>query len=48
VDVVNNAVTLRGAVDTQDQKSEAERIARTTEGVKNVNNQLKITGKAKS
>jgi osmotically-inducible protein OsmY len=48
VDVVNNAVTLRGTVDTQDQKSEAERIARTTEGVKSVNNQLKVTGKAKS
>lgn len=48
VDVVKNVVTLRGIVDTQEQRSEAERIARTTEGVKSVSNQLKIAGKAKS
>ncbi len=45
VDVVNNVVTLRGAVDTAEQRTEAERIARETEGVKRVVNQLKIGGK---
>jgi len=42
VDVVNNVVTLRGAVDTAEQRAEAERIARDTEGVKRVVNQLKV------
>jgi osmotically-inducible protein OsmY len=42
VDVVNNVVTLRGAVDTAEQRAEAERIARNTDGVKRVVNQLKI------
>jgi hyperosmotically inducible protein len=44
VDVVDNVVTLRGMVDTPDQKAEAERIARTTEGVRSVKNQLKVSG----
>ena len=48
VDVVNNVVTLRGTVDTPEQKAEAERIARSTEGVKSVSNQIKVAGKAKS
>lgn len=48
VDVVNNVVTLRGTVDTADQKSEAERIARNTEGVRSVNNQLKVSAKTRS
>lgn len=42
VDVVNNIVTLRGTVNAAEQKAEAERIARTTEGVKKVINQLKV------
>ena len=42
VDVVNNVVTLRGTIDNATQKSEAERIARETEGVKQVVNQLKV------
>jgi hyperosmotically inducible protein len=42
VDVVNNVVTLRGMVDTAEQRAEAERIARNTEGVKRVVNQLKV------
>ena len=42
VDVVDNIVTLRGAVPTQDQRTEAERIAKETEGVKRVVNQLKV------
>ncbi len=42
VDVVNNAVTLRGTVDTAEAKAEAERIAKETEGVQKVTNQLKV------
>ena len=47
VDVVNNVVTLRGAVETAEQKLEAERVARDTEGVKRVVNQLKVGGASK-
>jgi hyperosmotically inducible periplasmic protein len=48
VDVVNNVVTLRGAVDTAEQRAEAERVAKNTEGVTRVVNQLKVgaVGKA--
>jgi hyperosmotically inducible periplasmic protein len=42
VDVVNNAVTLRGAVDNNDEKAEAERVAKATEGVKSVKNMLVV------
>lgn len=42
VDVVNNAVTLRGAVDNNDEKAEAERVAKATEGVKSVKNLLVV------
>jgi hyperosmotically inducible protein len=42
VDVNNNVVTLRGTVDTQVEKAEAEQVAKSTEGVKRVVNQLKI------
>jgi hyperosmotically inducible periplasmic protein len=42
VDVVNGAVTLRGVVNSEVAKSEADRIARETEGVKKVTNLLKI------
>jgi hyperosmotically inducible periplasmic protein len=44
VDVVNNVVTLRGAVATVEQRAEAERIARNTDGVKRIVNQLKVDG----
>lgn len=47
VDVVNNEVTLRGTVDTPEAKSEAERVAKDTDGVKKVTNQLKVTPGAK-
>ena len=47
VDVVNNVVTLRGTVDTAEQKAEAERVAKDTEGVKRVVNQLKVGGAAR-
>jgi hyperosmotically inducible periplasmic protein len=48
IDVVNSVVTLRGSVETAEQRAEAERIARDTEGVKRVVNQLKVgtAGKA--
>jgi len=48
IDVVNKVVILRGAVDTDEQRAEAERIAMNTEGVKRVVNQLKVGTAAKS
>lgn len=42
VDVNHNVVTLRGTVENLDQKQEAERVAKNTESVKSVNNQLKV------
>src|SRR6266576_5337242 len=42
VDVVDGAVTLRGNVDTAEAKTEAERVAKETDGVKKVTNQLKV------
>ena len=43
VDVNNNMVTLRGTVETMEEKNEAERVAKATEGVKRVANQLKVS-----
>src|SRR2546427_6900838 len=42
VDVVEGEVTLRGQVDTAEAKTEAERLAKETDGVKKVMNQLKV------
>jgi osmotically-inducible protein OsmY len=42
VDVVDGAVTLRGEVETAEAKAEAERVAKETDGVKKVTNQLKV------
>ena len=42
VDVKNNVVTLRGWVGNAKERQEAERIAAATDGVKRVNNQLKV------
>ena len=42
VDVKNNVVTLRGQVESLEAKTEAERIAKETDGVKRVNNLLKV------
>jgi len=47
VDVVEGAVTLRGNVDTAEAKTEAERVAKETEGVKKVTNQLKVVAPSK-
>jgi hyperosmotically inducible protein len=42
VDVTNNVATLRGTVATAADKTKAGEIARTTEGVKSVRNQLVV------
>ena len=42
VDTVQNVVTLRGTVATEDARKQAERIARQTEGVKEVKNDLTV------
>jgi osmotically-inducible protein OsmY len=42
--VKNNVVTLRGAVETSEQRTEAEQIAKSAEGVESVNNKLKVGG----
>jgi osmotically-inducible protein OsmY len=47
VDVVKNVVTLRGTVDSAEEKAEAERIAKETEGVQKVTNQLKVVAPSK-
>ena len=43
VDVTNSVVTLRGTVPQAEQKTEAERIARETSGVKRVDNQIQVS-----
>jgi hyperosmotically inducible protein len=42
VDVQNNVVTLRGNVSSAAEKSEAEQLAKNTEGVKQVINRLRV------
>ena len=42
VDVTNNVVTLRGTVPEVEQKTEAERIAKETSGVKRVDNEIQV------
>jgi hyperosmotically inducible periplasmic protein len=46
VDVKNNVVTLRGTVTTAQEKAEAARVAKETEGVKQVVNQLRVSPNA--
>lgn len=48
VDVAKNVVTLRGTVDTAEEKNAAEKIAKETDGVTKVVNQLKIAPAAKA
>jgi hyperosmotically inducible protein len=43
VDVTNNVVTLRGTVESMQQKQEAERIAKDTDGVKSVRNLMRVS-----
>jgi osmotically-inducible protein OsmY len=42
IDVVDNVVTLRGRVETEAAKAEAARIAKETDGVKQVKNMLTV------
>jgi hypothetical protein len=42
VDVDNSVVTLRGTVASAEQKTKAETIAKSVEGVKSVKNELKV------
>lgn len=48
VDVVDGTVTLRGTVDTAEGRTEAERLAKETDGVKKVVNQLKVVPASKT
>jgi len=48
VDVVKNVVTLRGTVDSAEEKTAAEKVAKDTDGVKSVVNQLKVAPPPKS
>ena len=43
IDVIEGVVTLRGTVETADAKTEAQRLAQETEGVKRVDNRLKVS-----
>jgi osmotically-inducible protein OsmY len=45
VDVKDGVVTLRGKVETNEQKTKAEKLARKVHGVKNVTNELTVVGK---
>jgi hyperosmotically inducible protein len=42
VDTLNGTVTLRGAVDSDEERRDAERLARNTSGVRDVENELEI------
>ena len=42
VDAVNDVITLKGTVASAAQKTKAEQVAKGIEGVKSVNNQLKV------
>ncbi|HVS00058.1 MAG TPA: BON domain-containing protein [Thermoanaerobaculia bacterium] len=46
VDTVDGIVTLNGKVASESIRVEAEKIARDTEGVKNVNNVIQVAGQA--
>lgn len=48
VDVLKNVVTLRGTVDSAEEKAAAEKVAKETDGVKSVMNQLKVAPAAKA
>jgi osmotically-inducible protein OsmY len=45
VDVKDGVVTLRGKVETDQQKTRAAKIAHKISGVKQVDNQLEVVGK---
>ncbi|HTQ58491.1 MAG TPA: BON domain-containing protein [Bryobacteraceae bacterium] len=45
VDVKDGVVTLRGKVETNEQKNKAEKLAHKVSGVKQVKNELTVVGK---
>jgi osmotically-inducible protein OsmY len=45
IEVKQGVVTLRGTVDTDKQKQKAEKLARKVSGVKQVINEIKLSGK---
>ena len=45
VDVKDGVVTLRGKVETNEQKNKAEKLAKKVAGVKQVDNELEVSGK---
>lgn len=45
VEVKNGVVTLKGKVDQEKQKERATRIVRKVRGVRDVDNQLQVTGR---
>jgi len=45
VEVKDGVVTLKGKVEYEQQKQKAEKLARKVSGVKQVNNELVVTGK---
>ncbi|MGA2131346.1 MAG: BON domain-containing protein [Bryobacteraceae bacterium] len=45
VEVKDSVVTLRGKVETSEQKTRAEKLTRKVGGVKQVNNELTVVGK---
>ena len=44
VDTTNGVVTLKGEVPTAQDKADAERLAKLTDGVKSVKNELVVAG----
>jgi hyperosmotically inducible protein len=48
VDTTNGVVTLNGVVDSPEQKARAEDLARRVSGVRGVNNNLQVSGRAQT
>src|SRR6266498_1587189 len=44
IDVKQGVVTLRGSVETEKQKQKAEKLAKKVNGVKQVINEIKLSG----
>ena len=45
IDVKEGVVTLRGTVETEQQRQRAEKLAKRVKGVKNVTNEIKLSTK---
>jgi len=48
VDTTNGVVTLNGVVDSPQQKARAEDLARHVSGVRDINNNLQVSGRAQT